>query len=150
MSNFKCNNCGREWDAAGMDLMWTEFCPICESKDIKHIKSEMPNFINLTPHEIKVLDKDNNVIVVLSPSGTIARATSKKMTMGYLGDIPVIASSFGEVIDLPEPVDATYYIVSSLTAQAAEGRTDLLVTEDTVRNEAGQIIGCRAFGKILY
>ena len=57
----------------------------------------------------------------------------------------------GAVEGLPETAaDDEYFVVSAITAQAAEAtnhplRARLLVVADPVRNGDGQIIGCRAF-----
>ncbi len=61
-------------------------------------------------------------------------------------------TSFGETIDLPEYQDGVYLVVSIITANAAKanGRRvdDLLITTDTVRDETGRIVGCKAFARI--
>jgi hypothetical protein len=55
-------------------------------------------------------------------------------------------------VDLPEYSIGVQYIVSALTVSAAKayGRTtnDLLLVADTVRNDQGQIIGCKAFARV--
>nr|DAF27344.1 MAG TPA: hypothetical protein [Caudoviricetes sp.] len=107
--------------------------------------------INLTPHAINIVDKDGNKIVDL-PSEGEARAVQTNISIGSLGDIPLVKTEFGEPIGLPEPAENTFYVVSAITANAAKiaGRTtdDLLLTAETVRNEKNQIIGCRALAKI--
>ncbi|MDO4872265.1 MAG: hypothetical protein Q4A27_02460 [bacterium] len=55
----------------------------------------------------------------------------------------------GAPINLPEFETGKWLIVSRVTAEAAKasGRdtSDLLLTTDTVRDEKGRIVGCRAF-----
>ena len=107
--------------------------------------------INLTPHAINIVDKDGNKIVDL-PSEGEARAVQTNISIGSLGDIPLVKTEFGEPIGLPEPTETTFYVVSAITANAAKqaGRSidDLLLTAETVRNEKNQIIGCKALAKI--
>lgn len=106
--------------------------------------------INLTPHKINIMDEEGNVIKVFESAG-VARATQKDVEIGMLEGIPIIETTFGEPVDLPEYSQGTYYIVSALTAKAASlsGRStrDLLLTGKTVRNSSGQIIGCQALAK---
>lgn len=106
--------------------------------------------INLTPHSINIVDEEGNVIKVFESSG-VARAAQNNVEIGTLEGIPIIETTFGEPIDLPEYSHDTYYIVSALTAKAASlsGRNtqDLLLTGKTVRNSDGQIIGCQALAK---
>ena len=106
--------------------------------------------INLTPHKINIMDEEGNVIKVFKSEGE-ARAAQKDVEIGTLEGIPIIETTFGEPVDLPEYSQGTYYIVSALTAKAASlsGRStrDLLLTGKTVRNSDGQIIGCQALAK---
>ena len=110
----------------------------------------MTNIINLTPHKINIVDEEGNVIQVFDSAG-VARAAQRDIEIGTLEGIPIIETTFGEPVDLPEYSQGTYYIVSALTAKAASlsGRStrDLLLTGKTVRNSDGQIIGCQALAK---
>lgn len=58
--------------------------------------------INLTPHEIKILDENGNVIAVFPPSGKVARVCVKRKKVGEIDGIPVYANKFGEVEGLPD------------------------------------------------
>ena len=120
-------------------------------KTSKEEVKKMTNIIiNLTPHKINIMDEEGNVIKVFESKGK-ARAAQKDVEIGMLEDIPIIETTFGEPVDLPEYSQGTYYIVSALTAKAASlsGRStrDLLLTGKTVRNSSGQIIGCQALAK---
>ncbi|MBF1002949.1 MAG: hypothetical protein HXK93_01540 [Candidatus Nanogingivalaceae bacterium] len=110
----------------------------------------MTNIINLTPHKINIVDEEGDVIKVFESAG-VARAAQNDVQIGMLEGIPIIETTFGEPVDLPEYSQGTYYIVSALTAKAASlsGRNtrDLLLTGKTVRNSDGQIIGCQALAK---
>ena len=111
----------------------------------------MNNIINLTPHTINIYDADCNEVTKFESMG-IARADSFETVVGELNGIPVVEMSYGAPIGLPDPIEGTAYIVSMLTIQAAiqVGRTtsDLYTTADLVRNEQGQIIGCRKLSRV--
>ena len=105
------------------------------------------NLINLTPHDIHLYRGDEFVETVKS-SG-IARVSVRSEIIDEIDGYPISKNFYGEIIGLPEPQPGVFYVVSALVAQAAaERRTDLLVVNDTVRDEKGQIIGCRGFARI--
>ena len=109
----------------------------------------MATIVNLTPRAINIIDGDGNCQRVFEPSGIIARASQSSIGVGEVDGIQLVRTSFGAPVDLPEPTAETFYIVSLALANAAKasGRitADLLLTSDPVRNDAGQIIGCRRF-----
>lgn len=106
---------------------------------------------NLTPHIISMVN-ENGEVVRQYPSEGIARATQSNIQVGEIDGIPLMETSFGKTIDLPEYQDGVYLVVSIITANAAKanGRRvdDLLITTDTVRDETGSIVGCKAFARI--
>ena len=106
---------------------------------------------NLTPHEVKVVDDGNNVVVTF-PSSGVARAHQHDVLVSEIDSIPVVKTEFGEVLGLPEPAEGVAYIVSRITIEAAraQGRTtdDLLTTSGAVRDDQGRIVGCRAFARL--
>lgn len=104
--------------------------------------------INLTPHAITFLDGNNSVLATIEPSGTIARASQTREAVGEVNGIVVNQCSYGAVTGLPDPQDGTIYLVSALTAQACRDRSDVFITDDAVRDDAGRIIGCRAIARI--
>ena len=102
-------------------------------------------FINLTAHDINIITEDK--IVVIEPSGSIARVDVTMEDVGVLDGIPVKRNTYGSITGLPEPKEGRYYIVSVLVAQVAK-RDDVLVTNDAVRDDKGRIIGCRSLARI--
>jgi hypothetical protein len=110
---------------------------------------------NLTPHEVKVIDGDGNVVLSI-PSSGVARATQTDEVVGSLElegqTVAVVNTVFGEVTDLPEPTEGVRYVVSVITANAAraQGRAtdDLLLTSGPVRDSEGRIIGCTRFARV--
>ena len=101
------------------------------------------NIINCTPHSINIVNGPT-----IPPSGIIARVTATTVTIGDVDGIPVTATVFGQVENLPEPEDGTIFIVSSLVAQRCRDRYDVFIPNESVRDENGRIIGCRSLGRI--
>lgn len=108
----------------------------------------MKKIINLTPHTINIVDGEGNQIQEIAPSGQTARCSVSREQVSTVNGIPVNRTVFGEVEGLPEPQADTIYIVSALVAQARPDRNDLYIPDDTVRDEQGRIIGCKAFAQI--
>jgi len=105
--------------------------------------------INLTPHEIKIVGEDGEVKAVIPPSGKVARVKTKQTVVGFVDDIPIVKTTFGDVEGLPEPQPNTVYIVSSLVAQAIKGRDDIVAPDTSpngvVRDNEGRIVGVKRF-----
>ena len=94
----------------------------------------MKNYINLCPHDIKLNDG-----TVYPCSGTVARVST---SFTEFNEDCICKVKYGEIENLPEPKDNTYYIVSALVL-AATDRKDLIAPATShpavIRNEAGQI-----------
>ena len=120
------------------------------------------NLVNLTPHAIHMVNMDNEIILTIPRSGQVARCETRRVMTGkihitYDNDIgelsittfPINKTEYGQVTGLPEPKAGTYYIVSSIVAQAVKGvRDDVLIVDDTVRDNEGRIIGARALARV--
>lgn len=108
----------------------------------------MVKISNLTPHTVTIVDDNGNVVRQYESEG-LARSAQQSVVCGELDGIELVKTVFGKVDGLPQYQEDVYYIVSAITVNAAkaEGRTtsDLLVVSDTIRNEQGQIVGCKRF-----
>jgi len=102
--------------------------------------------VNLTPHSINLIHGDETVNI--EPSGAVARCKREQVQVGTVNGTPIFQVRMGEVENLPEVVEGTVYIVSRITAEGAQDRNDLLCTNDPVRDEEGNIIGCKSFSKV--
>ena len=71
----------------------------------------MTNFINLTPHAIKLNDGR-----VFPPSGNVARVTSSHSEI--VNDVCTVV--YGEVTGIPAPAENTKYIVSGMVLEAVK------------------------------
>lgn len=107
----------------------------------------MTKIINLTPHTINIVATNGEAIATF-PSQGIARVASKEEIIGELNGIPVTSTTYGEIEGLPAESENTVFIVSRLILSALEKqniiRHDLRVPGLQVRNEAGQVVGCKS------
>ena len=101
---------------------------------------------NFTPHNVVIVINESTKIVI--PSDGIARVTEAKTVAPSIDVDGVIVetfkSSFGEVENLPPQEDGVMVIVSAMVASAAKDRNDLLVPGELVRDNDGNIIGCKS------
>jgi len=118
-------------------------CPLGEGEK----GGRVMKLINLTPHEVNIVTEAG--IISIPASGVVARAAATPTPVGTIevdgAEIDLVSTAYGAVENLPEPEADTIFIVSALTISAAPDRTDLFSPADLVRDEAGNIIGCRAF-----
>ena len=98
-------------------------------------------FINLTPHEVRIIKKDS--VVVIPPGEQVARCEQSEECVGELEGVPVMRLVMGELTGLPEQRPGVTYIVSHIVLQKATGRHDLVKPGELVRDANGAIIGCR-------
>lgn len=99
-------------------------------------------FVNLTPHPIRLINEDNSVILEIPPSGRIARVSQSLDLEREVDGVPLYSETFGEIENLPDPEPDTIYIVSSIVSSAAK-RADVYHPADFSRDENGRIIGAR-------
>lgn len=108
------------------------------------------DLVNLTPHEINIITPEGEIKI--QPSGVVARVSVTRETVGEITvdgkTIPIYKNKFGQVENLPDPAPETIYIVSSIVAQAVPDRTDVMVPDDPVRDEAGRIIGAKGLARV--
>ncbi len=82
------------------------------------------------------------------PTGAKVKVTETKTTAPSIDVDGVIIetfkSSFGEVENLPPQEEGVMVIVSAMAADAAKDRNDLLVPGELVRDNDGNIIGCKS------
>ncbi len=107
------------------------------------------NIINLTPHDVNIIT-DTGVITIPA-SGQVARCSTTRKVIDIISingiKVPINQVAYSQVEGLPNPAPDTLYIVSALVAQACN-RQDLVIPDDSVRDEQGRIVGCRALAKV--
>lgn len=104
-------------------------------------------FRNFTPHEINLLDENQQVIHTIQPEETPIRLSQSTVQVDTIGGVSITETQFGETQNLPEQQNGVYLIVSRLILSANPDRSDLLVPNELVRNEAGHIIGCQSLAR---
>ena len=132
--------------------------------------------INLTPHPL-VIRRPDGTNETIESSG-IARCEQTEKIIGDVDGVPVVCTSFGSVVGLPDadpPCDGyshqcphcgryewghgfggceacgaqpRVFVVSSISAQAVPHRKDVFVPARPLRDEQGRIIACTALGRI--
>ena len=107
------------------------------------------DIVNLTPHEVRLVDEDGATVLVIPPTGQVARlseAVGSEETMFVDGLWPVRTRAviYDGVEDLPDAGDDhMVYIVSREAASACTGRADVYFPGGEVRDDHGRIVGCR-------
>ena len=102
---------------------------------------------NATPHPIHLMNEAGELVREFPVEHDLPcpRVSVVERDAGSINDAPVIRQAFGEVTNLPEPVEGVYYIVSVMVQSACPDRHDLVIPARLVRDATGRIIGCRAF-----
>lgn len=79
----------------------------------------------------------------------MARVATEAVSAGDACGVPVVRTAFGPLSGLPEPEEGTFYITSTIVAQAAAaaGRRDVLAPDTSpqsaIRGADGQIEAVR-------
>ena len=98
-------------------------------------------FVNLTPHDITVVDGETRV--TLPKSGQVARVAVSQVEVGRAEGIALYQTRKGEVQGIPAQEEGTIYVVSLLVREALPARTDLASPGELIRDADGKPIGCR-------
>lgn len=105
-------------------------------------------FVNLTPHKISIWISDEHGKIDIEPTAPPARIAQRDELIGFTEiegwTIPLVKTYYGQVENLPEPIEDTVYITSALVAAIVK-REDV-VSPDTgpsAVREAGQIVAVR-------
>ena len=110
--------------------------------------------MNLTPHALTFISGENNMErYIVEPSGIVARVATHTENIGSITTddgftIPLTTTVFGQVEGLPAPETGTVYVVSSLVAGRFPYRPDVMIPNESIRDDKGRIIGCLSLGKI--
>lgn len=105
----------------------------------------MTQIKNFTPHPISICNNAGEVTRVIQSEGLV-RLKAVTVPAGEIDGIPVSKTEFGKPEGLPEFQEEVFIVVSQLVKTALSFRTDLLVPAEVVRDEKGNIIGCKSLG----
>lgn len=107
--------------------------------------------INKTPHKVTLVTESGNIDFPPDAEPARVSVTDHEVDSLQLGEVSgsIVKASYGDVTGLPEPNDSPdikiFYLVSRLVQAALPKRSDLLVPTKLVRDELGNIVGCKAF-----
>jgi len=111
--------------------------------------------VNCTPHPIVVRSADGTD-TTFAPSGVCPRVSTTPGVVEAIPGFPCPVASpttFSGVVDMPDPVEGTWFIVSGVVGAAVAGRADVLVPgtgpqDGAVRNEKGHIVAVTRFNRV--
>jgi len=107
----------------------------------------MIQFINCTPHPITLLDADNNVAITLPKGDVVPRLSQTTKQVDVVNGVSITETQFGATQDLPDAQDGVLLIVSRLILSANPHRNDLVVPNELVRDDNGNIVGCKSLAR---
>lgn len=106
----------------------------------------MKNVINLTPHDVVIVDADGAEIKRYPTAGPMVRVNTLDVPLESVDGVSVVRTEYTDVTGLPDTQPNTVILVSVLVAQALKGSRADVYTPDTgpksvVRDDQGRIIG---------
>lgn len=139
-----------------------------EGKNVNGVKFSCGEFeepvvmVNLTPHQITLRTEDvmiDNWLIpdvhdefirsselLIPPSGIVTRIqeVQSREDRFFLGQAICLSKvRFGKPINLPEKTKGVIYVVSRIVAQHLSDREDVFCPGDLIRDNQGNIIGCK-------
>lgn len=114
----------------------------------------MEKILNLTPHAVRVVNNEGTLVREFPSSGSTIRLQQTTVEVGNADGVRLTHSQYGAPVlvtpdgdqPLPEQKEGRFYIVSAMVKSALPEREDMLVPAEQVRNDQGQIIGCKSLG----
>ena len=110
--------------------------------------------INKTPHKVTLVTENGNIDFLPDAEPARVSVTDREVDSLQLGEVSgsIVKASYGDVTGLLEPNDSPdikiFYLVSRFVQAALPERSDLLVPTKLVRDELGNVIGCKAFERL--
>ena len=101
---------------------------------------------NLTPHDLSIVLADG-AIHRLPKSGNVARVATSRAAGPDVDGIPTSVTTFGDIEGLPAPWPDTVYVVSGMVAARCGDRADVFAPGELVRDDAGNVVGCRGLSR---
>lgn len=110
----------------------------------------MDQIINLTPHDVTILDNDSNEVARFPSQGCVRLASKIEQLTTIETDtieVPVTITTYGRAENLPPQKAGIWLIVSQVVVQALWERPDLLFPNELIRDERGRVVGCQSLGR---
>lgn len=101
--------------------------------------------VNMTPHDIHFYSEEGEKLHTFPALGDLVRVNTKVREAGNIGGFRLVKKESPDIVFLPPKKEGVMYIVSLITKSSCPHREDLLTVDDTIRDEKGRIIGCKAF-----
>ena len=105
----------------------------------------MTQIKNFTPHPISICNNAGEVTREIQSEGLV-RLKAVTVPAGEIDGVPVSRTEFGQPEGLPEFQEEVFIVVSQLVKTVLPSRYDLLVPAEVVRDEKGNIVGCKSLG----
>lgn len=102
--------------------------------------------VNLVPHDITIYDNTKSFVKYVYKSVGEARVASDYEQAGMALGIVIRKVITSRIIGLPEPVDGTLYIVSSVVASTLDGSREDVVSPDTILTKVTDTTGRKVVG----
>jgi hypothetical protein len=103
--------------------------------------------INATFHPINILN-EMGVLMKVFPKTGVSIRLEERMTEGEdIDGIPTGVINWDGAVNMPEQKEGVFYIVSQLTQSLLTHRSDLLSPKGIVRDNDGNVLGCRMFSR---
>jgi hypothetical protein len=99
--------------------------------------------LNYTPHEVVYFHEDGTKTIYESV-GTIRLETFQKLVL-LENNISFYKTIYGGCDNLPPEQSSTCYIVSLLVKSVHSQRLDFISPTNMVRDDMGNILGCKGF-----
>jgi len=100
---------------------------------------EFKKFVNLIGHDITI-----SGYATLPKCNSPCRVETQQMIIGKLCGVPIAKTEFMKIVNLPEPEDGTYYIVSRIVMDYVPFKREDVFCVDTgstaIRDENGQVV----------
>lgn len=98
--------------------------------------------LNCTPHNLRIITPKGTITLPKSEIQIRVDITEKEW--GEINEIPIMISKKGQTTGLPEYDPNVLLVVSQVVKDANPSRSDLLHPHLLVRDEDGQIVGCKS------
>jgi len=116
---------------------------------INRVYFEESWLVNKTPHDVVLYDDCDEVFLTIPAAENPLRLVEKREKVGQINgfDLNKVTFEIDKNTPLPYPDENTYFIVSRVIAETFK-RPDFIIPDQAVRNESGQVIGCKGFAVI--
>ncbi|GAB6875549.1 hypothetical protein [Thermaerobacter litoralis] len=109
---------------------------------------------NLTPHPVTLVGPDGEQHTIAPDPAGPARVVIGRVEEGTVDiegvpfPVPVFRSRVTAPAQLPEPEPGVLLLVARAVAETVPDRQDLVIVDQTVRDDQGRIIGAQALARL--